>query len=67
MHEYYAANKDKFRKGMDQFLSLVAPELEKETGKNTRRSLKRSGITMKSIFLSVSPIQLCARIRGAVY
>ena len=33
MHEYYAANKDKFRKGMDQFLSLVAPELEKASGK----------------------------------
>ncbi len=33
MHEYYAANKNKFRKGMDQFFSLVAPELEKASGK----------------------------------
>lgn len=61
MHEYYAANKDKFRKGMDQFLSLVTPELEKESGKNTRRSLKRSGITMKSSCSSVSHMSAATR------
>ena len=33
MHEYYAANREKFRKGMDGFLSLVSPELEKASGK----------------------------------
>ena len=33
VHEYYAANRDKLKKGMDRFLSLVAPELEKESGK----------------------------------
>ena len=33
MHEYYAANRDKFRKRMDRFLSLVAPELEKASRK----------------------------------
>ena len=33
MHEYYAANKDKFKKGLDRFLSLVTPELEKASGK----------------------------------
>ena len=33
MHEYYAANRDKFKKGMDRFLSLVSPELEKASGK----------------------------------
>ena len=33
MHEYYAVNKDKFKKGMDRFFSLVAPELEKASGK----------------------------------
>lgn len=33
MHEYYAANRDKFKKGMDRFLSLVAPEIERASGK----------------------------------
>lgn len=33
MHEYYAANKDKFKKGMEKFLFLVTPELEKASGK----------------------------------
>ena len=33
MHEYYAANRNKFKKGMDKYLSLVAPELEKVSGK----------------------------------
>jgi hypothetical protein len=61
MHEYYAANKDKFRKGMDQFLSLVAPELEKKAEKSTRSSLKKSGITMKNIFLNASPMSAATR------
>ena len=33
MHEYYTSNKDKFKKGLDQFLTLVVPELEKLSGK----------------------------------
>lgn len=33
MHEYYAQNKGKLKKGMDGFLSLVAPELEADCGK----------------------------------
>ena len=33
MHEYYVSNKEKFKKGMHQFLDLVAPELEKTSGK----------------------------------
>ena len=34
MHTYYAENKEKFKKGMDTYLSLVGPELEKAGGKN---------------------------------
>jgi len=33
MHEYYAASRNKLRKGMDRFLSLATPELEKTSGK----------------------------------
>jgi len=33
LHEYYALNKDKFKKGMHKHLSLAAPELEKAGGK----------------------------------
>ena len=33
MHEYYASNRDKFKKGMYKFLALVEPELEKASGK----------------------------------
>ncbi len=34
MHIYYAQNIEKFRKGMNQFLSLVSSELEKASGKS---------------------------------
>ena len=33
MHEYYASNRDKFKKGMHKFLDLIAPELERTSGK----------------------------------
>ena len=33
MHEYYESNRNKFKKGMNGFLILVAPELEKASGK----------------------------------
>ena len=33
MHSYYAENKEKFKKGMDTYLSLAAPEIEKAGGK----------------------------------
>ena len=33
MHEYYALNKDKFKKEMNRFLSPAAPELESASGK----------------------------------
>lgn len=33
MHGYYAENKGKIKKGMDSYLSLVSPELEKISGK----------------------------------
>ncbi|MBQ8159110.1 MAG: L-2-amino-thiazoline-4-carboxylic acid hydrolase [Clostridia bacterium] len=33
MHEYYAKNRAKLKKGMDAFLSLIRPELEKASGK----------------------------------
>lgn len=33
MHEYYASNREKIKKGMHKFLILVAPELEKASGK----------------------------------
>ncbi len=33
MHEYYIKNKDKFRKGMNNYLSLVSSELEKAGGR----------------------------------
>lgn len=56
MHEYYAANRDKLKKGMDKFLSLVAPELEKVSGKNTQNCLRRSGITTINSFLNDSPM-----------
>lgn len=32
MHEYYAQNKDKLKRGMDTYLSLIAPELEADSG-----------------------------------
>jgi len=33
MHEYYASNRDKFKKEMNKLLSLIAPELEQAGGK----------------------------------
>ena len=33
MHEYYASNRNKFKNGIDKYLSLFAPELEKVGGK----------------------------------
>ncbi|MDO4538970.1 MAG: L-2-amino-thiazoline-4-carboxylic acid hydrolase [Coriobacteriales bacterium] len=33
MHEYYASNKDKLKRGMDGYLSLIATELEDICGK----------------------------------
>ena len=33
MHEYYASNREKFKKEMNKFLSLIAPELEQAGGK----------------------------------
>lgn len=33
MHEYYVLNKEKFKMGMHKYLSHVAPELEKTSGK----------------------------------
>lgn len=33
MHKYYASNRHKFKKEMNQFLSLVKPELEKISGR----------------------------------
>jgi len=32
MHSYYAENKEKFKKGLNQFMKLVKPELEKTGG-----------------------------------
>ena len=33
MHEYYKSNRDKLKKGMNKFLSLVITELEEKSGK----------------------------------
>ncbi|MBP3857501.1 MAG: L-2-amino-thiazoline-4-carboxylic acid hydrolase [Ruminiclostridium sp.] len=33
MHEYYASNKERFRKGLNGYLILAAPEIEKISGK----------------------------------
>lgn len=33
MHEYYAKNKDKFKKGLHQFMGYIKPELEKISSK----------------------------------
>ncbi len=33
MHEYYKINRDRFKKGMDKFLSLVSNEPEEKNGK----------------------------------
>lgn len=33
MHEYYEKNKEKLKQGMHKYLSLVAPELERASGK----------------------------------